>query len=105
MGWRDWRDEAWIWLASIAGAVTAMSFQQYKDLTWRERSMLVFVGIVFAVFVGPLIVGWLFGAEKPDSKIVGASYYIIAMSANVIIPKLLKAVEALAGKTRLGPDA
>jgi hypothetical protein len=48
--------------------------------------MLVFVGFVFAIFVGPLIVGWILPDEKASSRIVGALYYLIAAGSNWILP-------------------
>ncbi len=97
-------ERLWPWLAAIAGAITALSFEQYRHLSWGERFMLTFVGITFAIFVGPLIVGYLFDGEAADSKIVGGAYYVIAMSANAIIPIVLRAAKAFANKFRIGGE-
>jgi hypothetical protein len=83
---QDWLDFLWLLMAAMAGALTALSFKQFQPLTTRERIMLVFVGFVFAIFVGPLIVGWILPDERASSRIVGALYYIIAAGSNWLLP-------------------
>lgn len=82
----DLRQFVWLCLAALAGAVTALSFKQFQALTVRERIMMVFVGFVFAIFVGPLIVGWILPNAQADSKAVGALYFLIAAGAHSLIP-------------------
>ncbi len=88
---------AWLCLAALAGAITALSFRQFQPLSVRERVMLVFVGFVFAIFVGPLIVGWILPHEQGDSRIVGALYYLIAAGSNWLLPAT---IDRLAGNIR-----
>lgn len=82
----------WIGLASLAGAITALAFKQFQPLTPKQRAMLVFVGFVFAIFVGPLIVGWILPDEKGSSRVVGALYYLIAAGANWMLPWSLERI-------------
>jgi hypothetical protein len=93
----DMKQFVWLCLAALAGALTALSFKQFQPLTVRERVMLVFVGFVFAIFVGPLIVGWVLPNEQANSKIVGALYYLIAAGSNWLLPAV---IERLAGNVR-----
>ncbi len=82
----------WLGLASMAGAITALAFKQFQPLAPRERALLVFVGFVFAIFVGPLIVNWLVPGERQSSRIVGAMYYMIAAGANWVLPWVLERI-------------
>lgn len=88
----DYLRYLWIGLASLAGAITALAFKQFQPLSPRERTMLVFVGFVFAIFVGPLIVGWFLPDEKASSRIVGALYYLIAAGANWMLPWVIERI-------------
>lgn len=82
----DLRQMLYISLAALAGAISALSFPKFKPLSVRERVMLVFVGFVFAIFVGPLIVGWLLPNAPADDKRVGGLYYLVAVASYWLLP-------------------
>lgn len=84
--WTEVQGSVWLVLAALAGAITALSFKQFQRLTVRERLMRVFVGFVFAIFVGPLIVKWLLPNESGSSQVVGAFYYLFAAGSNWLLP-------------------
>lgn len=100
----DTRQLIYLCLAALAGAITALSFPKFKPLTVRERIMMVFVGFVFAIFVGPLIVGWILPNEQADSKIVGALYYLIAAGSYWLIPWAIEKVTGVKAGAREGTD-
>lgn len=98
------RQLVYLCLAALAGAITALSFPKFKPLTVRERIMMVFVGFVFAIFVGPLIVGWVLPSERADSKVVGALYYLIAAGSYWLIPWSIEKVTGVKAAAKNGAD-
>lgn len=83
---------AWIWtiLASFAGALTALSFRPFKDMTRGEIMLALTVGASFAIFVGPLVARWIFGDGPMDIRILGAVFYLMASGSNILIPMGVK---------------
>ena len=81
---------AYTLLAAIAGAVTALSFQNWKAMTIREALMSLFVGASFAIFVTPLIVDRLLGTTEEASRMIAGLTYIAATGSNILIPMAIK---------------
>lgn len=95
---------AWLWplLAALSGALTALALPQYRTLTTWGRIAVVFTGFVFAVFVGPLVVRWWFKGEDADSQAVGALYYLMSVTAMVVLPKVIDTISRRLDSTLLG---
>lgn len=89
---REWTEFIWLALAALAGAMTTLSFRQFRPFTARERAMMVFVGFVFAIFVGPLIVDLVLPQASSSSSAVGALYYIIAAGAHWLLPWIIEKI-------------
>lgn len=77
---------AWLALASLAGAITALSFRPFKDMTRLEIVIALFVGFSFAVFVGPWAVKAAFGSEQVDLRVAGGMFYLMASGSNILVP-------------------
>jgi ABC-type uncharacterized transport system permease subunit len=90
----------WLWaaLASIAGAITALSFRPFKEMTVGEIVLALFVGASFAFFVGPLVVRLMFGTAEPDMRIVGAVLYLLATGSNALIPRAVERLSRVFGE-------
>jgi hypothetical protein len=82
----------WVWplLASLAGAITALSFRPYRNLRPIEIVLALFVGSTFAVFVGPMVAYLLFGKGPVDVRLLGGLLYVMASGSNVLIPLAIK---------------
>lgn len=89
----------WLWplLASLAGAVTALSFRPYARMTPADIFMALFVGTTFAWFVSPWVAHTVFGYEPPEIRVVGAIYYLMASGSNILIPFAVRRVKTLLG--------
>lgn len=87
---RQYVEYLWLGLASLAGAITSVTFPQHRNLTPRQRATMVFVAWTFAIFVGPLIIGEVFPAEPAASQRAAAFYYLLGTSANWLLPILLE---------------
>ena len=83
-------------MAAVAGAVTALSFRQWKSMTGTEIGLTLFVGASFAIFVAPLLAEWM-AIGSPRG--VAALTYISASGSNVLIPVAIKWLKRV-----FGPD-
>lgn len=84
-------------LASLAGALTALSFRPFAQMTRAEIALALFVGASFAIFVGPWFAQWVFGAGPIDMKVMGGLFYILATGSNVLIPLAVRRISVLIG--------
>lgn len=75
--------------ASVAGAITALSFRPFKDLTPLQIGMSIFVGWSFAYFLGPFVVHTILGTNN-DVRMQGGIYYLLASGSNALIPIAVK---------------
>ncbi len=82
----------WLWplLASVAGAITALSFRPWRGLSRGEVLMALFVGASFAFFVSPLVLELVFGKGPIEPRKLGAIYYVMATGSNALIPAAVK---------------
>lgn len=89
----------WLWplLASMAGAVTALSFRPYKRMAPVDIGMALFVGTTFAWFVSPWVNHVIFGEEPPDIRILGGVFYLLASGSNILIPFAIRRLRKLFG--------
>lgn len=85
----------YIAMAALAGAVTALSMQKWKEMGWREVTMGVFVGFTFALFVAPWAVQKMgFGR---DMTAVCMFVYVFGSGANIMIPLFIRKVSRMTG--------
>jgi hypothetical protein len=89
----------WLWpfLASMAGAITALSFRPFKRMSPVDIAMALFVGTTFAWFVSPWANSIIFGKEPPDIRVLGAVFYLMASGSNILIPLAIKWLRKLFG--------
>lgn len=89
----------WLWtiLASIAGALTALSVRPFAQMSKTEITLALFVGASFAVFVGPWAVHLIYGSEPIDLRIMGGVFYLMASGSNVLIPFLVRKLGTMFG--------
>lgn len=80
----------WPALASLAGAITALSFRPFKRMSRAEIFMAIFVGASFAWFVSPWVNQLLFGRGPTDIRVLGGVFYLMASGSNVLIPFAIK---------------
>jgi hypothetical protein len=92
-----WVRLLWPLLASLAGAITALSFRPYRNMTIIEVAMSIVVGTSFATFVGPLAAVWIFGNGPVDIRLLGATFYLMASGSNILIPMAIKKLGTLIG--------
>lgn len=84
----------WLWplLAAMAGGVTALSFQPWKNMSLWQIVMALAVATGFAMFVGPLVAQWVLGAQSREIRWLGAIMWIMASGSNILIPLVIKRI-------------
>lgn len=87
----------WTLLASFAGALTALSFRPFRDMTKGEIMLALTVGASFAIFVGPLAAKWMFGDGPVDIRVLGGVFYLMASGSNILIPIAVKKLGGFLG--------
>ena len=89
----------WTWgvLASLGGALTALSFRPFKNMSRGEIFLALAVGTSFAMFVGPLAASWIFGEGPVDYRIFGGILYLMASGSNILIPLAVKKLSGFFG--------
>lgn len=92
----------WSLLSSIAGAITSLSFQAWRNMSMAEIMMSLFVAASFAFFVGPLVL-----KSVQDLRMSGAILYLMATGSNVLIPRAVKWLTKVFGDSAepKGPQA
>ena len=95
----------WLWpvLASIAGAVTALSFRPFATMRRSEIVMALFVGATFAMFVAPWATYAIFRNGPIDVRMQGAVFYLMASGSNVLVPFLIKVIKTAFGREPENP--
>lgn len=94
----------WPIMASLAGAITALSFRPFKRMSKVEIALALIVGTSFATFVGPLASHWVFGSGPIDIRILGGMFYLMASGSNILIPLGVKKLSSFFG-VREGEEA
>jgi len=84
-------------LASLAGALTALSFRPFATMTRAEIFLSLAAGASFAFFVGPWFARMIFGNSPVDLRVMGALLYMMGTASNVLIPLTVKRISALVG--------
>jgi CHASE2 domain-containing sensor protein len=90
--------ELWALVASLAGAITALSSRPFKKMSAIEIVMALVVGASFAFFVGPWIAARLFGAGPVDIRVLGGLYYLLASGSNILIPMAIRKLSRWLGE-------
>jgi hypothetical protein len=80
----------WPLLASLAGAVTALSLRPWQGMSRGEVILAVFVGASFAYFVAPWVVWVMFKDGPVPIRALGVIYYGMASGSNALIPLIIK---------------
>lgn len=95
----------WLWplLASLAGAVTALSFRPFKQMSVTDIAMALFVGSTFAWFVSPWVNHMIFGKGPTDIRILGGVFYLMASGSNILIPFAVRRIKKVLG-TEIAED-
>lgn len=92
----------WPLLASLAGAITALSFQPWQGMSRPQIGLSVFVGFSFSYFVSPWVVYILFRDGPVQTRVLGMVFYIMATGSNILIPLFIRWIARMTGVSEPG---
>lgn len=88
----------WVFGAAIAGAISAQPVMKWKEMSWAERLLTVFVGSAFAVFLTPFAISHIFRITSVDLQTLCAITYAAGTVGNAVVPILINRGKDLAEK-------
>lgn len=90
-----WSTTIYTAMAAIAGAITALAFRKWQEMTAGEIMFALFVGASFAWFVTPMILHGLTGETGPNVRYVSGITYIMASGSNALLPLIISKARGL----------
>lgn len=88
-------------MAAVAGAITALSFMKWREMSWPEVTMTVFVGAAFSLFAVPWLAADVAGMDIENLRAICGITYLGATGSNILIPIAIRRLRGLVG----GEDA
>lgn len=88
---------AYIFAAALAGSITSLAFMRWKEMTWSEIALTVFVGFAFAVFAVPWLAADIAGMDVDNTRTICGITYLGATGANALIPLAIRKLKKATG--------
>jgi hypothetical protein len=82
----------WIFLASLAGGITALAFMKWQTMSNKEIALTVFVGTTFSLFFVPWVATAIFKMPETELRGIAACCYIGAAGAITFLPSIFDRV-------------
>lgn len=80
----------YVGMAAMAGAITALAFTRWRELTRGEILLTLAAGFSFAVFVTPWVAEQFLGIDGSNVRAIAALTYIFGSGSNILLPILIK---------------
>lgn len=80
----------YVTVAAAAGAITALAFTKWRDLTRTEILLTLLAGFSFAIFVTPWVAQSFLGIEPSNVRAIAALTYIFGSGSNILLPVLIQ---------------
>lgn len=88
----------WGLIGSVAGGLTSLYFQPWKEWGAVQIVWWVFIATAFAFLVAPLVF-----REIEDSQAGGGIFYLMAAGTSILLPKAVRWVGRALGDGAEGP--
>jgi hypothetical protein len=79
---------AWLFLASTAGGIAALSMRPWKQMGPAEIGLTVFVSMSFGVFVAPALIKQIWGDLGADT--MAGIAWVLSAGSHVLIPLVIR---------------
>jgi len=89
--------QIYILMAAVAGAITALSMLRWKEMSWGEIWLTVFVGTSFAVFLVPWAASSVLKVSFDGLQTICGLTYLGGTCANALLPRVIRKVAKTAG--------
>lgn len=90
----------YIAMAALAGAITALAFQRWRELSRAEICLTLLAGFSFAVFVTPWAAHAFFGMAEDNVRGIAALTYIFGSASNILLPVVIRWVSGAFGEAK-----
>lgn len=94
----------YILMAAFAGAITALGFTRWKEMTRSEIALTFTIGFSFAIFVTPWLATAAFGIPDSNIRAVAALTYIFGSGSNILLPVIIRWVGRFFGGGEVGKN-
>lgn len=84
-------------MAALSGAITALAFTRWKQLSPAEIALTLLAGFSFAVFVTPWVAQSFLGIADDNVRAIAALTYIFGSGSNILLPMLIRWVGRVFG--------
>ncbi len=91
----DWLRAMYVVMAAFAGAVSALSFMKWRDMSWSEIVMTVFVSFSFAIILVPWIAADWVHVDINNLRAICAVVFVGGMSSNALMPLVIRKVSRM----------
>lgn len=84
-------------LAALSGALTALGFVKWKELSRADIALTLVGGFSFAIFVTPWIAHEWIGVAESNTRAIAALTYVFGSGSNILLPTIIRSVRRLVG--------
>lgn len=92
-----WLRYSYVALAALAGAITALAFKSWREMSRTEISLTLVAGFSFAIFVTPWLAESVFGVHPTNVRAIAALTYIFGSGSNILLPLIIRWVGRVFG--------
>ncbi len=89
-------------VAAIGGAIVSLSLTNWQQMTGKQLGMAIFVGVMFAIFGVPWLVGDIMGADIGPLRVACGITFFGAIAAPSLIPPIIVKIRKWGGLEETG---
>ncbi|HEX8554298.1 MAG TPA: hypothetical protein VF695_06290 [Sphingomonas sp.] len=83
---------AYIALAAVSGALTALGFVKWRDMSKGELALTFAGGFSFAIFVTPWVAHSMMGIDEGNVRAIAGMTYVFGSGSNILLPAIIRFV-------------
>lgn len=87
----------WIAMSALAGSITALANMKYKEMSWVDIILTIFVGFAFAVIFVPWAASDWMGIAEDNLRGICAIVYIGGTAWNSLMPLAIRKIKQMIG--------
>lgn len=84
-------------MSALAGSITALANMKYKEMSWTDIMLTVFVGFAFAVIFVPWAASDWLHINQDNLRAICAIVYIGGTAWNSLMPLAIRKIKQIIG--------
>lgn len=84
-------------VAAIGGAIVSLSLTNWQQMTNKQLAMAILVGVLFAIFGVPWLVGDIMGVDIAPLRVACGITFFGAVAAPSLIPPIITRIRKWGG--------